>query len=69
VAQHRANELREKALDEIAPRALRGCGGELEAAHRLIGERDQLDCCVSWIGGIVKLEKFDEFAAAMTVPD
>jgi hypothetical protein len=30
---------------------------------------DQLDRCVSWIGGIEKLEKFDEFAAAMTVPD
>jgi hypothetical protein len=30
---------------------------------------DQLDRCVSWIGGIEKLEKCDEFAAAMTVPD
>ena len=29
----------------------------------------QLDRCVSWIGGIDKLEKFDEFAPAMTVPD
>jgi hypothetical protein len=28
-----------------------------------------LHCCVSWIGGIEKLEKFDELAAAMTVPD
>jgi hypothetical protein len=31
--------------------------------------QDQLDCGVSWIGGIEKLEKFNEFAATMTVPD
>jgi hypothetical protein len=57
--------------------------GELEAADRLLSEpginlfgdvrgmivEDQLDRCVSWIGGIDKLEKFDECAAAMTVPD
>jgi hypothetical protein len=30
---------------------------------------DQFDCCVGWIGGVEQLEKFDEFAAAMTVPD
>jgi hypothetical protein len=28
---------------------------------------DQLDRCVSGIRGIEKLEKFDEFAAAMTI--
>jgi hypothetical protein len=47
---------------------------ELEAADRLVSEpgislfpdvrvEDQLDRCVSWISGIEKLEKFDEFAA------
>jgi hypothetical protein len=61
------------------------CGreGELKTADRLLGDpgiglfgyvrgmivEDQLDRCVSWIGGIEKLEKFDEFATAMTVPD
>jgi hypothetical protein len=83
VTQHRASELGEEALDEIEPRAVRGREGELEAADRLLSEpciglfrdvrgmivEDQLDRCVSWIGGIDKLEKFDEFAAAMTVPD
>jgi hypothetical protein len=28
-----------------------------------------LDRCVSWIGGIEKLEKLEEFAAAMMIPD
>ncbi len=28
---------------------------------------DQLDCRVGWIGGVEKLEEFDEFAAAVTV--
>ena len=83
VAQDGAGELGEEALDEIEPRAVRGREGELEAADRLLSEpciglfrdvrgkivEDQLDRCVSWIGGIDKLEKFDEFAAAMTVPD
>jgi hypothetical protein len=83
VTQHRASELGKKALDEIEPRAVRGREGELEAADRLLSEpgiglfgnvrgmivEDQLDRCVSWMGGIDKLEKFDEFAAAMMVPD
>jgi len=83
VTQHRASELREEALDEIEPRAVCGREGKLEAADGLLSEpgiglfgdvcgmivKDQLDRCVSWIGGIEKLEKFDEFAAAMTVPD
>src|SRR5215475_8576679 len=83
VAQHRASELGEEALDEIEPRAMRGCEGELEAADRLLCEpgvglfrdvrgmivEDQLDRGVSWVGGIQNLEKFDEFTAAMTVPD
>ena len=83
VAQHRASELGEEALDEIEPRAVLGREGELESADRLLSEpgiglfRDvrgmivgnHLDRGVSWIGGIEKLEEFDEFAAAMTVPD
>src|SRR5215469_3897714 len=83
MTQHRASELGEEALDEIEPRAVRRREGELEATDRLLSEpgiglfgdvrgmivEDQLDRCVSWIGGIEKLEKFDEFAAAMTVPD
>ena len=30
---------------------------------------DQLDRRVGWIGGVEEFEEFDEFAAAMTVPD
>jgi hypothetical protein len=83
MTQHPASELGEEALDEIEPRAVRWREGELEAADRLLSEpgfglfgdvrgmivKDQLDRCVNWIGGIEQLEKFDEFAAAMTVPD
>ena len=38
VAQHRAGQLGEEALDEIEPGAVRGREGELEAADGLIGE-------------------------------
>ena len=83
VAQHRARELGEEDLDEIEPGAMRGREGEFEAADRLTGKpslglfgdvcgmivQDQLDCRVGWIGGVEKLEKLDEFAAAMTIPD
>ena len=30
---------------------------------------DQLDRRMGWIGGIEKLEEFDEFAAAVAIPD
>ena len=30
---------------------------------------DQLDCRVGWIGGVEKLEEFDEFAAAVAILD
>ena len=30
---------------------------------------DQLDRCVGRIGGVEKLEEFDEFAAAVAIPD
>src|ERR1700746_278507 len=36
--------------------------------RRMIVE-DQLDRRVGWIGGVEEFEEFDEFAAAMTVPD
>src|SRR3974377_1038676 len=82
MAQHRARELGEEAFDEIEPGAVRRREGEFEAADRLTGEpglglfgnvrgmivEDQLDRRVGWIGCVKKLEKFDEFAAAMTVP-
>src|ERR1700731_79212 len=83
VAQHRAGELGEEALDEIEPGAVLGCEGEFEAAGRLIGEpnlgllgdvcgmivEDQLDRSMGRIGGIDELEEFDEFAAAVAVLD
>ena len=57
--------------------------GEFEAASGLLGEpsfgflrnvrgmivEDQLDCRVGWIGGVEKLEEFDEFAAAVAILD
>jgi hypothetical protein len=83
MAQHRAGELGEEAFDEIEPGAVLGREGELEAAGRLIGEpslgllgdvrgmivEDQLDRRMSRIGGVEKLEEFDEFAAAVAVLD
>jgi hypothetical protein len=71
VAQHRAGELGEEALDEIEPGAVLGCEGEFEAADRLIGEpnlgllgdvcgmivEDQLDRSMGRIGGIDELEE------------
>src|ERR1700692_4189544 len=79
VAQDRAGELGEEALDEIEPGTMLGCEGEFEAADRLFGKpslgllgdvggmivEDQLDRCMGRIGGIDKLEKFDEFAGAV----
>jgi hypothetical protein len=38
VAQHRAGELGEEALDEIEPGTMFGCEGEFEAADRLFGK-------------------------------
>ena len=76
VAQHRACELGKEALDDIEPGAVLGGEGEFEAAGGLLGEpsfgllgdvrrmivKDQLDRRVGWIGGVEKLEEFDEFA-------
>ena len=83
VAQHRACELGEEALDEIEPRTVGGRESEFEAADRLIGEpslgllgdvcgmivEDQPDRRMGRIGGIDELEEFDEFAAAMAILD
>jgi hypothetical protein len=83
VAQNRAGELGEEAFDEVEPGAVLGREGEFETASRLAGEprlslfgdmrgmivEDQLDRGVSRIGGVEKFEEFDEFAAAMAIPD
>jgi hypothetical protein len=78
-----SGELGEEALDEIEPRTVGGRESEFEAADRLIGEpslgllgdvrgmivEDQLDRRMGRIGGIEKLEKFDEFATAVAILD
>ena len=83
MAQHGAGELGEKALDEVEPGTMLGRESEFEAAGGLNGEpslglfgdvrrmivEDQLDRRMGRIGGIEELEKFDEFATAMAVPD
>ena len=83
VAQDGASEFGKEALDKIQPGAVLGREGEFEAARRLIGEpgfgllgdvrgmivEDQLDRRMRRIGGVEKLEEFDEFAAAVTVLD
>src|SRR5919106_1034870 len=83
VAQHRAGELGEEALDQVEPGAVRGRESEREPAGRTSGEpgvglfgdvggmivEDQVDRRMSRIGGVEKLEELDELAAAMTVPD
>ena len=83
MAQHGAGEFGKETLDEVEPRAVLGFEGEFEAARGLIGEpgfgllgdvrgmivEDQLDRGVGRIGGVEKLEEFDEFAAAMAIPD
>src|SRR5207344_549970 len=83
VAQDGAGKLGKEALDEIEPGAVLGCEGEFEAASGLLGEpsfgflgnvggmivEDQLDRGVGWIGGVEKLEEFDEFATAVAVLD
>ena len=83
VAQDGAGKLGKEALDEIEPGAVLGREGEFEAAGGLLGEpsfgflgnvrgmivEDQLDRRVGWIGGVEKLEEFDEFAAAVAILD
>ena len=83
VAEDGAGKFREEALDEVEPGAVLGSEGEFKAVRGLIGEpgfglfgdvrgmivEDQLDRCVGRIGGVEKLEEFDEFAAAMAILD
>ena len=83
LAQDGSRELGKEALDEVEPRAVLGGEGEFEAAGGLIGEpgfgflgdvrgvivEDQLDRRMGRIGGVEKLEEFDEFAAAMAILD
>ena len=45
VAQDRAGELGEEALDEVEPGAVLGREGELEAARNLGGEPSSLEMC------------------------
>src|ERR1700736_7042492 len=81
VAQDRASELGEEALDEVQPRTMLGREGELEAARRFSGEpslgffgdmrrmvvEDQLDRRTGRVSGIEELEEFDELAAAVSL--
>src|SRR6516164_9308292 len=83
VAQDGARELRKETFDEVEPGAMGWREGEFEAMCRLLRNpgsglfgdvrgmivEDQLDRRVDRIGGIKELEEFDEFAAAITVPD
>src|SRR5947209_10419168 len=83
MAQNRARELGEEALDQVEPGAVFGRERELEAADRASSEpvgglsrdvggmvvEDQLDGRMSWVGAIEKLEKFNELAAAMAISD
>ena len=83
VAQDRAGEFGEEALNEVEPRTVGRREGEFEAVRRLgckpgsglLGNvcgmivEDQLDRRIGRIGGVEELEEFDEFAAAMTIPD
>src|SRR5271167_2028215 len=83
MAQDGAGELREEALDQVEPGAVLGVKDKVEAAWRpgvepgsgfprnvcgMIVE-DQLDRGAGRIGGIEKLEEFDELAAAVALPD
>src|SRR4249919_323719 len=83
MAQDGAGELREEAFDQVEPGAVLGREGKVEAAWRpgvepgsgfprnvcgMIGE-DQLDRSAGRMGGIEKLEEFDELAAAVAISD
>ena len=79
VAQHGAGEFGKEALDEVEPGAVLGRENEFEAVRGLIGEpgsglfgdvrgmivEDQLDRGAGRIGGVEKLEEFDEFATSV----
>ena len=83
VTQNGARGFGKEAFDEVEPRAVLGSKSEFEAMRGLIGKpslgflgdvrgmivEDQFDRCVGRIGGVEKLEEFDEFAAAVAIPD
>ena len=83
MAQDRAGEFGEEALDEVEPGAVLGRERKLEAACRSCIEpgsgffrdvcgviiEDQLDRRAGRIGGVEKFEEFDELAAAVTLLD
>src|ERR1700678_2388564 len=83
MAQDRAGELGEEALNEVKPGAVLGREGEREAPRRLSGKpgfgfsgdvrrvvvQDQLDRRTGRVSGIKELEEFDKLAAAMAVFD
>src|SRR3974377_1079326 len=83
MAQDGAGELREEALDQVEPGAVLGREGKVEGAwgpgfepgsgfpRNVCGMivEDQLDRGAGRIGGIEKLEEFDELAAAVALPD
>jgi len=83
VAQDRASELGEEALDEVQPRTMLGREGEREASRwssvepsscfsRYVGGmiiEDQLDRGAGRISSVETLEEFDELSAAVAVSD
>src|SRR5246127_5376199 len=83
MAQDGAGELREEAFDQVEPGAVLGREGKVEGAWRPGVEpgsgfprnvcgmvvEDQLDRGAGRIGGIEKLEEFDELATAVAIPD
>src|SRR5450631_4685670 len=83
MAQDRACELGQEALDEVEPGAVLGRESKREAAYRLSGKpglgfsgdmrrvvvQDQLDRRTGRVSGIKKLEEFDKLAAAVAVFD
>ena len=83
VTQNGTGKLGEEALDEVEPEAVLGRERKVEAACRLCVEpgsgfprdvcgmivEDQLDRGAGRVGGIEKLEEFDEHAAAVAISD
>ncbi len=83
MTQDRAGKFGEEALDEVEPGAVLGRERKLEAACRSCVEpgsgfsryvcgmivEDQLDRGAGRVGGVEKLEEFDELAAAVAVSD